>query len=331
MANNPIARPVSRFGVRARRIFKVQNGVYRITAQNGKRFAFKRMPVYPVTLRWIDRSLFAVRKNGFTALGWRSRKSKEGKRLFVRLRRGGFPRILIPWISGRWPSIHSPRDMRACGVALARFHRAGRGSRRRGAGAVNKVGQWPAALSTQQRIMSNVMRSSKQLRKYRTAALGYAFEARRLLRRYGYHRICRTRRNMVTLCHGDGGSTNFIINARGVHFIDFETLRVDLRAYDLYRIIFNTCKDHGWPFAKIKPFLNGYQSVEKLGPSDFAMLHALLRFPQSTYLQLRTYRRVGARTKAQIAKGIPRSLGSERRVSAFLERLDRYSRRKGSD
>jgi Ser/Thr protein kinase RdoA (MazF antagonist) len=321
MAYEPIARPVSRFGVRVRRISKVQNGVYCLTAQNGKRFAFKRMPVYPVTLRWMDRSLLAVRKNGFTKLGWRNRKTKEGKRLYVRLRRGGFPRILVPWISGRWPSIHSPRDMRACGVALARFHRAGRSSRRPAAGAVNMVGQWPAALGTQHRMMSTIMQNSKQLRKYRTAALGYSFEARRLLRQYGYHRICRSRRDTVTLCHGDGGPTNIIMNAKGVHFIDFETLRIDLRAYDLYRVIYNSCKDHGWPFAKIKPFLDGYQSVEKLGQSDFAMLRALLRFPRTTYLLLQTYRRVGART---IAKEIPRSLGSERRVSAFLERLEAY-------
>lgn len=155
--------------------------------------------------------------------------------------------------------------------------------------------------------------------------LSYSKQASQLLRNYGYQKKCRTHGHLIVLCHGDGGPTNFINNAKGMHLIDFETMRVDLRAYDLYRVIYNSCKDHAWKFSIAKSFLDGYKSEIKLERTDFMMLRALLRFPQTTYLLLHQYRHPGARVKSIVLRQIPRALAAERKISSFLSKLDRYS------
>ncbi|WP_143151537.1 MULTISPECIES: hypothetical protein [unclassified Paenibacillus] len=121
------------------------------------------------------------------------------------------------------------------------------------------------------------------------------------------------------------------INSKGVHLIDFETLRLDLRAYDLYRVIYNSCKDHKWNFAIARSFLDGYQSVSKLDRNDFHFLKAWLRFPQTMYLLLRTFKHPRANDKTAAERGFHRALLDERKILPFLKQLDQYSKRRGAN
>lgn len=325
------------FGLKPTRMIRVKKGVYRVVQYGGKAYSMKRMPVSLKNLRWMDRSLRTLRKQGFKRMAWRRVRSKHGRKLFVRMSRGGRPYILVPWISGRWPSEKSTRDMRACGVLLAQFHKAGRRVRLRGPGAVNKVGKWPSQfrqihgmvyrlVKNASNKQTNVRPMDRLLSEHGQEILMYSRTAQRLLKRRGYKRICR-RRPFVTLCHGDGGPSNFIRNAKGMHLIDFETLRVDLRAYDLYRVIYNSCKDHGWRFSIARRILDGYQSVTKLKRQDFAMIRTLLRFPRTSYLLLNRYRRSGNRGKTLAEKKFLPALAAERGMSGFIMKLDRYARR----
>ncbi|UVI27951.1 phosphotransferase [Paenibacillus spongiae] len=323
----PIAR---RFGIHPIRIIPIQNGVFRLVLPNNKAYALKRMPVSLQRLRWIDRSLLAIRSKGFNRLGWRSVHTEEGRRLFVQMHRGGSLYVLAPWIAGRWPSVQSPGDMRKCGAALARFHLAARGSSRSISGAANMVGKWPAEIRAQHRLMSGLINKSSRihplLQKHGMEILGYSNLTQQLLRNHSYQKICRSGRHLIVLCHGDGGPTNFIINNNGMHIIDFETLRVDLRAYELYRMIYNCCKDHRWNFSIAANFLDGYQRVSKLERTDYAMLRALLRFPRTTYLLLHHYRHQKNRNRTLLEKEMLRALDAERRMTSFIKQLDRYSR-----
>ncbi|KIL35648.1 hypothetical protein SD71_12165 [Cohnella kolymensis] len=332
-----VLRIVRGFRLRPLRIIPIKKGVYRVVLRKGRKYSLKRMPVTAKRLRWMDRSLRCVRRHGFTRIAWRNPQAKAGRRLFVKKRSGGAPYVLVPWINGRWPSVHSRRHMRACGAALARFHQAGRPDRLKRRGAVNKVGQWPEELRARHSLIAKMVRRAsrkknklsmdRSLSKHGEEILGFSNQARKLLRERGYRKICRTGSHLTCLCHGDGGPSNFIINSRGTHLIDFETLRIDLRAYDLYRVIYNSCKDHSWKFSIARNILNGYQTVTKLTEEDFAMLSTLLRFPRTTYLLLNRYRRSNRRVKKLIAKQFYRTLSAERKIAAFLKKLDRYSKR----
>jgi CotS family spore coat protein len=335
MKRTKIAAHVLRgFGVKAMRIRRAKKGVYRVVLRTGKTYSLKRMPVSPKVLRWMDRSLHSISANGFNRLAWRRRHTKAGRRLLVKA--GGRSYILTPWISGRWAKPRSARDMRACGAALGHFHKAGGRNRRLKPGAVNRVGKWPSELRAKHLMISKlVLKSARKkhnlhgmdrlLRRHGREILRYSRQARRLLNIRGYRKACRNRR-LIRLCHGDGGPSNFIRNAKGMHLIDFETLRVDLRAYDLYRVIYNSCKDHAWRFSIARQILDGYQSVTKLSKADYAMLSTLLRFPRTTSLLLNRYRLFNIRGRKRLAKPFTRALRAERRMAVFIRKLRRYAR-----
>ncbi|CAG7618348.1 phosphotransferase [Paenibacillus allorhizosphaerae] len=330
---------VARFGVRAARTAFVQRGVYRIVLPNRESYCLKRMPCSESRLRWIDKTLLAVKKNGFTKVAWRDPLKRQGKRLFVKTNsRSCF--ILSPWLQGRWPAVHSRKDMQACGAALAQFHRACHMGPYK-AGAFNMIGKWPGVLASQHALLKKLVFTARRngyhramdryLQQHGSEILGYSEEARRLLQQSNYKAVCQAHRSKAQLCHGDGGPTNFLINAKGVHLIDFETLRLDLRAYDLYRVIYNSCKDHKWNFTIARSFLDGYQSVSKLTRKDFSFLKVWLRFPQTVYLLLRTFNHKSVRDKSAAERGFLRALQDERRILLFLKQLEAYRKQCGAN
>ncbi|WP_237712515.1 hypothetical protein [Paenibacillus elgii] len=110
------------------------------------------------------------------------------------------------------------------------------------------------------------------------------------------------------------------MNAKGTYLLDFETLHVDLRAYDLYRVIYNSCKDHQWDFKIAEAILNGYRQVAKLSKTDYKLIRIWLRFPLSTYLVLSPFKRFPL-----TEKWLQWALSSERRIGPFLQKLDSYA------
>ncbi|WP_282936238.1 phosphotransferase [Paenibacillus sp. RC67] len=326
---------LTRFKVKAKRIDYVQKGVYRVVLINGSMYCLKRMPCPVTRLHWIDRALLRVKKTGFPRMAWRKPLTREGKRLFVRAHsRTNY--ILTPWIQGRWPDPRSSKDMRACGIALAKFHSAGRNVDLFKAGSSNMLGSWPRMLGIQHIFLKKHVTTAHKngfhrqmdhlLKQHGHEILGYSKAASRGLLNSKYKAICSGSRNRATLCHGDGGPTNFIINSTGTHLIDFETLRFDLRAYELYRVLYNSCKDHSWNFAIARSILDGYQSVNKLNKEDFALLKVWLRFPQTTYLLLRKFNHRSLKDKTTSEKEFLRALKDERRITLFLKHLDKYAR-----
>src|SRR5690606_8894417 len=129
------------------------------------------------------------------------------------------------------------------------------------------------------------------------------------------------------LCHGDGGPTNFIMNAKGTYLIDFETLRLDLRSYDLYRVIHNSCKDHRWDFEIARAILDGYQSVSKLNETDFRLLKVWTYFPREVFKLLSRYDR--SRNRTDIEKELSIVIQQYKLKDELLRQLDRYSGMEG--
>ncbi|MFC6455430.1 phosphotransferase [Paenibacillus vulneris] len=338
MGNNytpEAAALLTKFKVKAKRIDYVQKGVYKVVLIDGSMHCLKRMPCPVTRLHWMDRALLRIRKKGFPKIAWRRPLTREGKRLFVKTHsRTNY--ILTPWIQGRWPNPRSSKDMRACGIALAKFHNAGRSADFLKAGSSNMLGSWPRMIRGQHLFLKKHVttaykngyhrRMDNLLKQHGHEILGYSKAASQSLLKSKYKAICSGSRNRATLCHGDGGPTNFILNSTGTHLIDFETLRVDLRAYDLYRVLYNSCKDHKWNFAIARSILDGYQSVTKLKKEDFALLKVWLRFPRTMYLLLRKFNHRSLKDKTTSEKEFLQVLQDERRITSFIRHLDKYAR-----
>lgn len=322
-------RLAGRFGIRVKQIRKIRQGIYRVDTRAGMRYCLKQMPMVQSRLRWIDRALRIVRAQGFGRIAWRHPERPEGKRLCIISQDATF--VLTPWFAGRHPHTRSLADMRACGAALARFHAAGRAvSSRGGHAAGNRTGVWLSELRERRRELQRNLAPTRRrkfgagishlLRQHGPELLHYAVLAEKMLRTGSYRALRYTSRSNATLCHGDGGPSNFLLGAGGTYLLDFETLHVNLRAYDLYRLIYNSCKDSGWRFSTAQAILDGYRQVTALRRHDYELMKPWLRFPRTTGLVLAPGERIPT-TKGRLQW----ALASERKISRFLRRLDRYA------
>ncbi|MFC5406314.1 phosphotransferase [Cohnella soli] len=315
-----------RFGIKIIKQKKIRGGIYRVVTTKGKTYALKRMQKQVGRTRWMDRILLRIRRNG-SLLAWRDPNAREGRKPYVTSKGGNY--VLSPWISGRKPSPRSLSDMRACGIALARFHKAGRAGLN-GKIAYSEIGSWYSTLRIREKLIKNKivkarrngfsMPISRFIKQHGSEFLRYSNQAKSLLRSSGYYTYSRSPRKNGFLCHGDGGPSNFILNNKGTYLIDFETVHVDLRAYDLYRVIYNSCKDYKWYFSIAAAILDGYRQVSKLHKKDFKLMRVWLRFPLSTYLVFAPFTRFPF-TKSRLHW----ALQSERRIGPFLKKLDKYA------
>lgn len=335
--SSDIKRMSAKFGLRIKRMHIVQNGVYRVTSANGKTYCLKRMPYPPARLHWIDNTLLRIKRKGFHRIVWRNPKQRTGRRLYVRSERDDHPAfVLHPWVTGRWPKATSNAQMKRCGTFLAQFHTVGRKIQIPKKGRHIGLGTWPAYLRKERNKLRKLIQRAKRngfrrpldqlLQKNGSEVLRMANDSIRFIKRGNYRAVCRTAK--PTLCHGDFGPTNIMRTKKGMVLLDFETLRVDLRSYDLYRLIFNTCQQTGWNFKTARSILDGYQQVSPLGRSDYAMLKAMLRFPRGICKLIENYPRCSLEDKRKVERNFSKILKHERRRKLFLKHLKAYSRKK---
>ncbi|GAA0371092.1 phosphotransferase [Bacillus horti] len=319
------------FGIKVKRSTSTYKGVHQVELKNGQRLCLKKIS-YPIKrLRWIDSVLQQIRQEGFGNLAWRNAQKSYGKKLFVRLDPKSPPYALMPWIKGRWPNPLSLEDMKRCGETLAHFHLAGKSIKPEAEKSVNKLQTWTGELEGKKQLLAQKIKSAIQhekksglahfFNKNQAEILQYATQSSALLASSPYQEECR--KPYTQVCHGDGGPSNFIFTSSQVYLIDFETLRLDLPAYDLYRVIYNSCKDYGWNFAIAEAILNGYHSVVKLKPIDLELAKVWLRFPRTIELLFKKWPKT-AHQKRKLLKQYKRALGVERKMGDFLSRLDQY-------
>ncbi|WP_135556740.1 phosphotransferase [Paenibacillus cymbidii] len=328
MSEQSVSNIAKQFGIKVVGHKQIRKGIFRVIARNGQSYSLKRMPKPLARLKWIDRMLLRSNNKGLR-LVWRNPQTPAGAKLYAVSSKNELY-VLTPWLAGRLPSPRSLGDMRACGIALGRLHKAGHNGLK-GYFSYSQIDTWPRTLQVRQRYMQKKIAQANRkgygntaiavfIRRHGPEMLRYASKARALLRSSGYFSYRKRPRAHGVLCHGDGGPSNFIMNAKGTNLLDFETLHVDLRAYDLYRIIYNSCKDHKWNFKIAEAILNGYRRIAKLNKTDYKLIRTWLRFPLSSYLVLSSFNRFPL-----TEKGLRWALSSERRIGPFLQKLDNYA------
>lgn len=327
-------RFAGKFGLTVKRMTVIQKRVYKITAADGKEYCLKQMAHSPARLRWIDATLLRLRKQGLSNIIWRNPNHREGQRLYVKPLPDSAPFVLQPWMKGSWPSPHSKSQMRACGRLLAKFHQAGSRIAIPGSGKNNALGSWTAHLRKEQlRLHRAVLKARRNgfrrpldgmLQAHGQSLVSMGQASLRSLKTGNYRSLCFKSR--AVLCHGDFGPTNILRTSKGMYILDFETLRIDLRAYDLYRLIFNTCHVNGWNFGIVRAILDGYRQIIGLKRSDYRMLGILLQFPRETCKLIANYSTRPRKIKREIERKLPAAISNEFKRAAVLKKLEAYAR-----
>ncbi|MGZ6505395.1 MAG: phosphotransferase, partial [Tumebacillaceae bacterium] len=288
-----------------RDVHRIKRGVYKLTSRKGELLCLKRMRYTEERVRWMDKTLGALRRAGFSQLAWRDSNERHGKRLFVKASRKDHPYILTPWLAGRLPSARSTTDMREVAMTLARFHETSHSIDIPHDGMDNWLGRWPERLQERTDLLERHITSAKQRAKRRERLskmdellsthgdqlLQRAQNALRVLKKSDYRDLCKRAARQMTVVHGDSGPKNFVLTELGPYLIDFETLRVDLRVYDVYRLLRLASKDNDWDFTVAQAMLEGYRSVSPLERTEYDLLRVWLYFPQKAFRTLRKFER----------------------------------------
>jgi CotS family spore coat protein len=329
-----VVRTVRRFNITPKEVHFIKSGVYRLVTSTGRAYCLKRMRYSPERLRWMDEVLQTVQKHGFSALAWRNPKTRAGKTLFVRVGQKRHPYILTPWIPGRTPEPDAPGQMYSCAEALARFHHVGQGIDIPSHGAASLLGEWPRILGARAENLKCHVKKAKgnseragineMLREHGDWLIERADYALDILARSDYTGLCEEAGETVSLCHGDSGPKNFVLARSGPYLIDFETLRIDLRVYDLFRLVRLACKNKGWEFSIARSILDGYRAVSELMPAEYELLHVWLQFPHKACKLLASYEDAGPRYRKQLEQKLEKSIKDEQHLPVFFEHYDDY-------
>lgn len=336
ISDNEILSLAKTFHVEVKKVERIKTGVYRLHSTSDQSYCLKRMRYSPARLQWMDRTLLELRRQGFQAIAWRDPQTPMGQTLSIRSKMETSPYILTPWLQGRQPSPQSKQDLMECAKALALFHQTGQRIKLNSDGALNRLGTWPQQFTAWAELIKRYVNLAEQhpkngrlnqlLSAHREFLLRRTEQSLQTLNNSNYHKLCKEAAAQGSLCHGDSGPTNFVITEQGAAIIDFETLRIDLRIYDIFRLIRLTCGgSNGWDFTFARHTLDGYQTVSRLAPVEYELLDVWLQFPYKVSKTLSLHDPAATKTNQVLEDEIEKALLSEQRLPPFLQELRHYA------
>ncbi|MCY0875039.1 MAG: phosphotransferase [Firmicutes bacterium] len=330
---------VRQFHVESKEATRVQSGVYRVTTPKGEQFALKRMKHLDDShLRFIDTTLCDVRRAGThrVRIVWREENKLGGSPAFVRSREKAYAYVLTPWIDGRRPDARLPADLVLCAQTLANFHIAFGHLPTNPSFAPPatywKLGTWPKTFRQHTAKMEKrIIEAGQQTGTLATllqtqggALLHEACEMENALFQSDYEAMCQSAQDgTTTICHGDCGDKNFVLTTEDAYLIDFETLCVDLPAFDIFRMIRLQGKANHFDPDLAMTMLNAYAQVRPLSHEELTLVVIWLRFPMQAARALRSHRVWADQERA--ARRLVAAMAQARRMRPLIDRLRAYA------
>lgn len=318
-----VTRVAAAWGLRPTRAVVLRDGVFRLETPRGP-YCLKRVRQPVGTVAFVRDALNQLDEMGFHQISRfiPTRRGRPG------LEDGGRTWVLVEWIEGHKPDVKNREDLRQSALTLARFHRAALGLRpRHGSIPQDYLGKWPAIFrevrrdiyrATSRAFLNEHPFLAKPLSAHAVWLRRQADAALRLLAHAQYPRLVAQRRTEKGFCHGDSGGGNFVIAPDGTAtLIDFETLRYDLRIYDLYRLIRRSIKRTGWQAETARWILENYNRENRVEPAELSLLLAWL------YLPIKFRRLIH---RATVLKGGPERNRAVRRLTRHLGRREELGR-----
>ncbi|MGO0061421.1 phosphotransferase [Brevibacillus fluminis] len=318
---------------------QVKAGVYRVTAQNGKTYCIKRLKYEADEVIWIDRLLRKLKRKGYSNICWRDPDEAHHKLIHMKSAGAKEHYVITPWIDGQMPDPRDHEDMRTCARELAAFHQAARGISLAACAAREWLGKWPEQFLLYRQMITKYVKKAERGRLSEGLADFFqehgknivhdADVAIEMLAKSRYADLCQQAKEVKTYCHADCGPKNMVISKTGPILIDFETIRMDLRIYDIYRLIRLANKSNDWDFSIAQTILEGYESVERIAKEEYALLAAWLLFPHKTYRILRKYNTRTDEGKRELEQSLQQEQRARANVTGFLQKLHAYMKRGG--
>jgi len=212
--------------------------------------------------------------------------------------------IMCQWVHGRVSDWDHLDDALRCTDALARFHLAARGYRHRPNERPKAYwGVWPEKLAGRKEAMKACFalaaertaggagtRFDKLAAEIASGQLAYAAESLKVLAKSEYPHLCDRYRALGQVIHGDPAGRNFVCTEYGtVRIIDLETVRQDLPAADVAKLLRRVLKKHRWDLGVARTVLARYQAVLPLEGEVLPLIFAFVVFPTKIFRDLRRY------------------------------------------
>lgn len=217
--------------------------------------------------------------------------------------------ILCEWVHGRVADWEHLSDALRSTDALARFHRAARGYRHKpGERPKAYWGVWPKTLVQR----SELMKQHFDLARRRIAEgsgtrfdhlavkiapqqLAYASECLEVLSGSQYEALCDRYRSVGQVVHSDPAGRNFVCTEYGtVRIIDLETVRQDIPAADLAKLLRRVLKKHDWDVGVAGTVVSRYQAAHPLEAEMLPLVYVFCVFPTKICRDLRRYYEAGS-------------------------------------
>lgn len=326
VGSKEVIQIANRFSLYPEKSIPIKKGVHQLISKSGEKFCLKKMNYPKAYLMWIDGILQKTRKSGFRYVAWRNPETPIGTPLFIR---GGIkqaPHILTPWILGKTPSPQSQEDLFHCAAQLARFHNATRPFVKEVPESRNELEKWSQHFRSTTHRLNGLLRNQCHpvLQKWHETIRSRTEKALDILNVGDYLFLCRQLPQAITICHGDSGPKNFVMAEDGIYLIDFETLRIDLRVYDLFRMIRLSCKSTGWDFTKAKAVLDGYRSVAALNKAEIFVLSSWFCFPHKAGKLLHSFQGFSPQKQNLQLRRLDKVMESEETLPLFIKELQTY-------
>jgi CotS family spore coat protein len=268
-------------------------------------------------------------------------RTRDGRLLKTETR--GRHWIMCEWIHGRTCDWKDLGDALKCAAALARFHTQARdychlpNERPRA-----YWYHWPDKLARRFNALEDHLGAATRAVSAGTAPyyerivaahsarqLARARDAMQVLAASHYPALCAQYRRRGQVIHGDPAGRNFVFTETGdVRIIDLESVRQDLPALDIAKLMRRVLKSHEWSIDVAKAVLSSYENVAGLDPLMLPVVYTFVAYPMKFYRDVhRYYMRSGGwtyrRHLSKLIKHLWREKGKQRFLDWFGRDFDR--------
>lgn len=251
---------------------------------------------------------------------------------------GGRHWILCEWIEGRTCDWGDLQDAQRCAAALAQFHSQARdycplpNERPRA-----YWNQWPEKLARRYEQLQGHCDAARSkasdpgggshfdrlVAGQSRRQLARAEDALRVLAASQYHMLCAVYRRRGQVIHGDPAGRNFILTDTGeVRIIDLESVRQDVPALDIAKLLRRVLKAHRWRTDIAQAVLASYAGFAGLDPAMLPLIYVFVAFPTKFYRDVqRHYIRAEGWEYRHHLRRLTRHLWQEKGKQALLDCL----------
>ena len=268
-------------------VLKANKGVYYLRTNKGER-CLKKINYGPQKLLFVYGAKEHLINNGFNMVD----------KYFLNIE--GEPYALVnedlytlsEWLDGRECDFHNLEEVKIAAKTLAQLHEASKGyDPPENSKLKSDLGRWPHLMEKRIKSLDKMRDMIRKKSNKSDFDLLYlksmefykeiGKKALDTLKKSAYYELCAVTEKEKSFCHHDYTYHNIILdNNNGVHVIDFDYCKREVRTFDISNFMIKVLKRVDWDINFAKAIIEAYNSVSPLLKEEYEVLYAYLQFPQ---------------------------------------------------